>query len=202
MWALSRYLAKSGYRMVNYGYPSTRASIEQLSREHVSAAIAMCSVYSPQRLHFVTHSLGGILLRTYLQNSTLPEGSRVVMLSPPNQGSELADQLKGKRFYRWLTGPAGQQLGTGANDIPKSLGAVDAEIGIITGRKTLEPWFSRLLPGEDDGKVSVEAAKLREMKDFLVVDSSHPFIMNNRNVFEAVVSFLRYGKFGVKDPHR
>lgn len=200
MWVLSQHLAKAGYATVNYGYPSTRFSIERLAQEHIPAAIAECEAHSGGRIHFVTHSLGGILVRYYLQDSSLPEGSRVVMLSPPNQGSEVADQLKDTKLYQWLTGPPGQQLGTGTDDVPRRLKAVDVEIGIITGQKSLEPWFSRLLPGKDDGKVSVESAKLEEMKEFLVVDSTHAFIMNEDIVLEAVVNFLRAGEFSVPEP--
>ncbi len=120
------------------------------------------------------------------------------MLSPPNKGSELADTLKDFFLYKWSTGPAGQQLGTTANDLPNRLQAIDAEVGIITGDATIEPWFSMLIEGEDDGKVSIESAKLKEATAFLVVSASHPFIMNSREVLEQAEHFFLNGKFAEK----
>jgi triacylglycerol lipase len=196
---LGGQLEDAGFRVVNYGYPSTSYPIEQLATEHIPLAMQECGADDTQRYHFVTHSLGGILVRYYLQENTLPQGSRVVMISPPNSGSELADSFKDKAYYQWLTGPPGQQLGTSEDDLPKTLKPVDAEIGVITGVTTLEPWFSRLLPGDDDGKVTVESAQLDEMKDFLVVDSGHTFIMNSSEVIAAVENFLRQGSFAVEE---
>ena len=117
------------------------------------------------------------------------------MLAPPNQGSELTDHFKDDAWYRWWMGPAGQQLGTDSASLPRSLGPVEVEVGIIAGRDSFEPWFSRLIPGEDDGKVAVERTKLPEMTDFLVVDSNHPFIMSNPTVMEQVRHFLASGRF-------
>ena len=188
-------LSAKGYHVINYGYPSTSAPIEELARQHLPQAIKLCPGATPQPINFVTHSLGGILVRYYLQEHQLPEGSRMVMLSPPNKGTELADRFKDLALYRWITGPPGQQLGTSENSLPNKLKPVDMDIGIITGRRTYEPWFSNLLPGEDDGKVSVESAKLDEMADFLVVDSGHTFIMNDPEVIRQIDAFLRTGCF-------
>jgi hypothetical protein len=146
-------------------------------------------------IHFVTHSLGGILVRYYLQDHHLPPDSRVVMLSPPNQGSEIADLLKDFFLYRWIMGPAGQQLGTAEDAMPSRLSPVSVPVGIITGDSTLEPWFSSHLPGPDDGKVSVERARLPEMADFMVVHRSHGFIMNDPQVIAQTIHFLRHGRF-------
>ncbi|NIR32590.1 MAG: alpha/beta fold hydrolase [Gammaproteobacteria bacterium] len=194
MGALEDELEEAGYRVVNQGYPSTSMPIQEIAAQHVPEALSRCGEGSV-RVHFVTHSLGGIVVRYYLQDHSLPPESRVVMLSPPNQGSELADRFKDSLWYQWLTGPPGQQLGTGPDSVPRRLGPVDAQVGVITGRDTWEPWFSRLIPGEDDGKVSVERAKLEEMADFLVVDSSHPFIMYDRAVIAQVRHFLDTGSF-------
>ena len=121
------------------------------------------------------------------------------MLSPPNQGSEIADLLKDFFLYRWILGPAGQQLGTTADAVPNRLAPIDVPVGIITGDSTLEPWFSSQMPGPDDGKVSVERARLPEMADFLVVHQSHGFIMNDPQVISQVAYFLQYGRFSHLD---
>lgn len=198
---LEKALTDTGYHVVNHGYPSTSAPIEELASAHLPQALSQCPAAElPGRtpVHFVTHSLGGILVRYYLQFHSLPPGSRMVMLSPPNKGTELADRFKDMALYRWLTGAPGQQLGTSENSLPNKLKPVAIDIGIITGRKTYEPWFSRLLPGEDDGKVSVESAKLAEMSDFLVVDSGHTFIMNDPDVVHQIDIFLKHGRFDRK----
>ena len=196
MATMAGHLAEEGFAVVNVDYPSTEADIETLSQGIVADTVRKCQSDTPGvPIHFVTHSLGGILVRHYLQDHTLPPGSRVVMLSPPNRGSEIADSLKDFSLYRWIMGPAGQQLGTGSNAIPNRLKAVDVPVGVITGDRSLEPWFSAQIPGPDDGKVSVERARLPEMADFLVVHRSHGFIMSDADVIAQTAHFLRHGKF-------
>lgn len=200
MAKVARYLAEKGYRVINLDYPSTEASIETLSEGIVAETVQHCRLENPSApIHFVTHSLGGILVRQYLQTNRLPPESRVVMLSPPNQGSEIADLMKDSFFYRWIMGPAGQQLGTTTDSVPNRLGPVDVTVGIITGDSTLEPWFSSRVPGPDDGKVSVARARLAEMADFLVVHQSHGFIMNDPQVIFQVAYFLEHGSFNHPD---
>ena len=139
--------------------------------------------------------MGGILVRYYLGLNKMPNLGRVVMLSPPNQGSEVVDKLKDFPLFKWLNGPAGQQLGTDKDSLPNSIGPPDYEVGIITGDRSINPILSLLIPGEDDGKVSVKNAKLKGMKDFLVVHKSHPFIMNDENVLKQVTFFIENGVF-------
>lgn len=200
MVKLEERLRQEGFRTVNYGYPSTRYDIQELARTHIPRAVEHCRKQSVDKIHFVTHSLGGILVRQYLQENVIQNCGRVVMLSPPNKGSEVAERLKNLLFYRAVTGPAGQQLGTGDNSLPNRLKPVDAEIGVITGNRSLDPWFSIGIPGEDDGKVSVERAKLMEMTDFLVVRSCHALIMQHPDVIEQVVFYLINGHFKGPDP--
>jgi hypothetical protein len=195
MQKLEKKLGEQGYLVLNQKYPSTQKEIEELVEEFVALQVESCLDDGAERIHFVTHSLGGILLRAYLQDHQLPEGSRVVMLSPPNKGSEVTDALKEWPVYRWLMGPAGQVLGTETHSLPNQLKKIDIEVGVIVGNKSIEPWFSRLIPGEDDGKVSVESARLDEMKDFLVVEESHPFIMRKKVVIDQVLAFLKNGFF-------
>jgi len=188
-------LDKEGYQTVNYGYPSTEQNIRELADTHVSTAVNSCKKQSPDKIHFVTHSLGGILVRQYLQNHSIPNCGRVVMLSPPNKGSEIAEKLKDTFLYKSITGPAGQQLGTGKNSVPNTLPPIHIEVGIITGNRSFDPWFSFMIEGDDDGKVSVEHARLEEMNDFLVVDSAHAFIMRNPEVIDQIVFYLMNGNF-------
>jgi len=139
--------------------------------------------------------LGGIVLRYYLKENQLHNLGRVVMLSPPNQGSELVDNLRDNILFKIVTGPSGQQLGTASSSVPITLGPVDFELGIIVGNRSLNLILSHLIPGEDDGRVSVERSKVEGMADFLIVPQAHPFIMNSPEVIEQTVYFLEHGRF-------
>ncbi len=169
-------LIQKGYRVVNLDYPSRRHPIEDLALTFIPVAFNRCDPESVEQIHFVTHSLGGILVRYYLAHHELPNIGRVVMLSPPNQGSEVVDKLRNVPGFRLLNGPAGEQLGTDRESLPLQLPGVDFEVGVITGDRTINFINSLLIPGKDDGKVSVERAKLDGMSDFLVTHHTHPFI--------------------------
>jgi len=195
MQKLAGVLEKVGYSVVNFDYESRKSSVDFLADNVVPASVAECKSKGAESLHFVTHSLGGILIRYYLAGNTIRELKRVVMLAPPNNGSEVVDGLRGVPGFEWLNGPAGNQLGTGDDSVPKSLGAVNFELGIIAGTRTFNPILSQFLPNPDDGKVSVASARVDGMCWFLTVDESHPFIMKNETVIEQVVEYLAMGKF-------
>jgi len=192
MALLGSRLADAGYRVVNIGYPSTREPMEQLV-EVLRARLEECCT-DLERLHFVTHSMGGIVVRRYLAEYSPAHEGRVVMLSPPSHGSEVVDAFEESPLLRGLLGPAGSELGTDSASIPNRLGPARFELGIITGDRSINPINSWLIPGPDDGKVSVESARV-EGAAFLVVPATHPFIMNHQDVADEVVSFLRTGHF-------
>lgn len=183
--------------MANIDYPSREFSIEELAVDAVSRGVLRCGVQDAATIHFVTHSLGGILVRFFLTENPLDELGRVVMLSPPNRGSEVTDVLAEFGLYRFIFGPAGQQLGTSSDSLVNMLGPAEYPVGIITGNEAsfFDLWFAGIIPGEDDGKVSVERAKLAGMSDFLVVPYTHPFIMRKEKVALQVISFLKSGRF-------
>jgi len=192
---IANVLAKSGYRVVNIGYPSTKKPPLELVQQYILPELQQLKKHSNSKIHFVTHSLGGILLRLLLQTENLPVGSRIIMLSPPNHGSEIVDKYKHRWWFRFINGPAGQVLGTEQSSLPNSLAAITPSVGIITGNKSYEPWFSRLMHNDDDGKVSVTSARLTEMTDFLVVNLSHTLIMHNLQVIEQIHYFLINERF-------
>ena len=199
-WAMSRIetsLSEAGYHVHNQDYPSTSAPVEELARQEIGEALGWCRDQTAGRVHFVTHSMGGIMVRSYLQGHSVPELGRVVMLAPPNQGSEVVDRMQDWWLFRKLTGPAGQQLGTGPQGIVASLEPVSAEIGVIAGTRTVDPWLSWMIPGEDDGKVSLPSTRLKEMRDYLVVPASHAFIMRKKTVIDQVLTFLQFGYFAM-----
>jgi pimeloyl-ACP methyl ester carboxylesterase len=190
-------LLKAGYTVFNIEYPSREKIIEELAMETIPKGIKMCNSINKKQINFVTHSMGGIVLRYYLSREPIPKLGRVVMLSPPNQGSEAADELMGLAVYKWVNGPAGQQLGTGPDGIAARLGPADFTLGIITGNDpgVFDVWFAGMFPGENDGKVSVERAKVEGMTDFLVLPYGHTFIMDEEEVINQTLYFLKYGNF-------
>ena len=194
MRPLARALQARGYDVVNLGYPSRRKTIEELSR-HLDAEMARCCSGRAGRVHFVTHSLGGIVLRHYLGNGRVGNLGRVVMLGPPNGGSELVDLLNRLPLFRHHAGPARGQLGTGPAGLPARLGAVDFDLGVVAGTRSWNPLFSWLLPGPDDGMVALEKTRVEGMSDFLVVPRTHAFMMRSRDVARQTAAFLRNGAF-------
>lgn len=195
MRPLEKHLQAEGYQVLNLGYPSRAHPVDILASDHVLPAILEHSRGSNAPVHFVTHSMGGIVLRQLAANRSLTIG-RVVMLSPPNQGSEIVDRLRSLKLFQWINGPAGIQLGTEApHSLPRQLGAATFELGIITGTRSFNPLLSRMLPETNDGKVTVSSARLEGMKEFLTLDANHTFIMKNPRAIKETLHFLLHGHF-------
>lgn len=194
MQKMADYLQAQGYPVCNVDYPSTKHPIEVLAREHVWPVIKACGA-AERPINFVTHSMGGILVRELAATQPSLSTGRVVMLSPPNHGSEVVDQLGDWAPFQWLNGPAGSQLGTDQYSKPNQLGAAEFEVAVITGDRSINWILSTMIPGDDDGKVSVESAKLEGMQDFIVMPATHPFIMRKKAVMEQVGHFLQHGFF-------
>jgi hypothetical protein len=190
-WALGR----DGYRVLNLGYPSRQHDIATLAEQALGPVLLERTMERP--LHFVTHSLGGILLRQFLHDHpSAPQPSRIVMLGPPNHGSEVVDRLRAWKTYAKINGPAGLQLGTDAASMPNQLRMPDCvEIGVIAGSISLNPLFSFWLRRPSDGKVSVESTRLDGMSDHIVLRTSHTWMMWRRHVIDQVRAFLHDGRF-------
>ena len=195
MEKLETSLSKEGYSVVNVDYPSRKHSVEELAVLSIEQGLENCAKNNTSKINFVTHSLGGILVRVYFKDKRNLNLGRVVMLGPPNQGSEVVDNLKNVPGFELLNGPAGKQLGTNADDIPKSLGPVNFELGVIAGTQSINLILSTFLPNPDDGKVSVEATKVEGMDDFVALPTTHPFMMKNNAVIKQTVHFLKHGSF-------
>lgn len=195
MTKMERALTAAGYTVKNVHYPSRTAPIQKLADDAIGKAVAECQRDSATKIDFVTHSLGGILVRSYLARHPLPSLGRVVMLAPPNQGSEVVDKLGWMFVFKWFNGPAGNELGTGTNSVPNQLGPANYPVGVIAGDRSINWINSLLIPGCDDGKVSIERTKLAGMSDHIVIHVTHPFIMRNREAIRQTIQFLRTGAF-------
>jgi pimeloyl-ACP methyl ester carboxylesterase len=194
-------LTEEGYQVVNDTYPSREYTIEVLASLAIDAGLEKCGELSePRKVHFVTHSLGGILVRYYFENHELAQLGRVVMLAPPNQGSEASDDLRDVPGFDLLNGPAGSQLGKGDESVPLQLGSPDFEFAVIAGDRSIDPVTSAVLPNPDDGKVSVADTRLDGMSDFALVHVSHAYIMKDKTVIDMVKRFLRTGRLKARAP--
>jgi pimeloyl-ACP methyl ester carboxylesterase len=198
MTLIAHRLESEGYHVINLGYPSREKSIEEL-RDHIHAQLsAMDEFNNASKVHFVTHSMGGLVARHLIHAHRPANLGRVVMLSPPNQGSELADFMldhpRLQSVYKKLYGPAGKQLTTNFNHgIPDS---VDYPLGIIAGTGATNPLTKRILgPNDNDGTVSVERMKIDGMADIIEIPAMHSFMMFKVKIIDQTVHFLKHAKF-------
>jgi pimeloyl-ACP methyl ester carboxylesterase len=192
---LATRLAGQGYSVVNIEYPTLERPIKFLADMVLHPEIQRLQGFSPSKIHFVTHSMGGIVVRYYLQHHPLENLGYVVMLSPPNRGSEIVDHMKSIPLIKKLLSPAARELGTDRESLPLKLGRPGFKLGVIAGEKSHNPLNSLLIDGPDDGTISVESARIEGMDDFLVLPYSHRSILRSDKAIDQVLHFLRHGSF-------
>lgn len=194
MRPIARLLEQHGFRCYTVSYPSTRLPI----KEHAANLHRLISrLDEAEQIHFVCHSMGGLVVRTMLHEHPDPRVKRIVMMGTPNTGAERADTFANFAPYKWIMGPAGQDLVTSDAGIVVQLPpkVEHAEVGIIAGGKGDGRGYLRSLPGDNDGTVTVASTRLAGARDFLLVSALHTFIMNNAQVKQACLNFLKHGYF-------
>ena len=195
MALLERRLARAGYRTANWDYPSRTHEIGAIT-DRLAPKLAAVADGEGGAVHLVTHSMGGLVARALLTRERPLRLGRVVMLAPPNGGSDVADRLHRLWPYRWRFGPAGLQLVTQRDAATAALfGPVDYALGVIAGPRSLYPFGSRWLPGPNDGLVAVARTVVAGMADHLLLPVSHPMMLRHRGAAEQVIAFLRDGRF-------
>ena len=193
MTKLEARLTALGFEVINLDYPSRKRTIEDLATL-VDAELRRLAP-DDRPLHIIGFSMGGLVARGLIRWHRPARLGRVVQLAPPNCGSEVADMLKPRWAFRKFYGPAGQQLGTAADCHVGWLGAVDYELGIIAGTRSIDPVSSLIIDGPDDGKVAVRHTRLDGAADHITLPATHTFFPRNRHVIEQAMRFLLYGSF-------
>ena len=189
---MAQRLTEHGYKVLNIDYPSRALPIEQLAEQTISDALKQCH---DMAVNFVTHSMGGILVRQFLSKHSIKNLNKVVMLGPPNKGTEIVDKLSHLPGFSFVNGAAGMQLGTSELSVPNQLGKANFDVGIIAGTQSINLLLSSLIPDTDDGKVSVESTKIEGMNDHIEMPTTHVFMMRNEAVIAQVICYLEQGKF-------
>ena len=193
MQSLADFIKENGYHVINVDYPTIKIPIEEI-RDNIYQEIKD-PIKESLNMHFVCYSLGCLITRAILEKYRFDNLGRVVMLSPPNKGSQVADFLKDFWIYKKYAGPAGQQLTTNQTQIINTLGDIYYPVGIIAGNKTIDPISSFIIPGDDDGKVSIENTKIENMTDHIVIPASHFFLPQNKTAWKQTIFFLKNGRF-------
>lgn len=202
MSELETKLVPAGYRVANIMYPSRSHPIDVLAKDAIGRGLAQCeSDGSREEIHFITHSLGGILLRYYLTENTISNLGRVVMLGPPNQGSKIVDGLLPVPGFGFIGGPAGVALGTGEGSIIASLGPIEFDLAVIAGDTNINPLEFLFIAGPSDSIVSVESTKVEGMNAHKVLPVTHTFMMRNNEVIDQAIHYLKTGSFIAEPEH-
>ncbi len=186
---------QGGYAVFNVGYPSTQSDVGSHAR---ALGQIIENLEGIEEINFVAHSMGNIVIRHYLADRTRrrdPRLKRFVMLAPPNHGALAALALAENRAFQWITGQSGQQLGAEWAKLEGHLATPEFEFGIIAGGRGNGKGYNPLLPGDDDGTISVAGTRLAGARDFVVLPLLHTFIVNDATVHQYTLRFFQRGHF-------
>jgi hypothetical protein len=192
------------YSVFCMGYPTTRGSVADHARSLDSAVRSLEGI---TEINFVAHSLGNLVVRHWLKDfavtgTSLPAGQtfgRMVMLAPPNFQPQLATKLLRTQFSTFVAGAAAEQMATGWENLESRLTTPSFEFGVLAGGKGDNRGYNPLIPGDDDGVITVESTRLPGARDFRRLPVLHSFFMNDQKVHEMTARFLAHGYFESDD---
>ncbi len=193
---LAKIVAAAGYTVHNLDYPSKTVPLPELGPKWLAAKLAALGVARAERLHFVTHSMGGLIVRGYLAAHRPANLGRVVTIVPPHHGSAVSDRLRRLPLIWRLIGRNLGALGTGPDAYWRTLPQrADFDLGVIAGSSALNPlgWF--FLERPHDGTVAERSTRLAGMTDHILLSSNHTLILFRRRTAEQTLAFLRTGRF-------
>lgn len=191
---IAKKIHQSGYEVRNVDYDSIHQSIDEIKEEVFTKFDQYIADSQSREIHFIGHSLGGLLVRAYLDQTTVKNLGSVVLMGAPNKGSQLVNQYEDKWYFSWL-GPAVFELKVGGSQFLKELKAPYYKVGVIAGSKPYSKFSAGMLEGDHDGLVTVESTKLKGMHDFIVIDVNHSRMKRDPRVIEQVIYFLKHGQF-------
>jgi hypothetical protein len=192
MWLLASRLEDAGYYVRRVEYSSLHQTPEDILTD-ISQQINACCQNHASAVHFVGHSLGGLMVRAYLQHNRVDHLGRVVLLGTPNKGAEAADHFSNS-WLMTIMGPTASALGTSDDSFPSSLEPPSYPVGIIAGLRN-GSFNDPVIPGKDDGVVSVEATKIDTMTDFIIIETGHSMMRYDREVADQTLEFIKNGQF-------
>ena len=191
MAPLEKHLEEAGYQVVSIDYPTLRETPERVMAE-VARQIDACCVGEASTLHFVGHSLGGLVARAYIAEHQPAGLGRVVVIGSPNKGTAVVDHYRDKWWFEIL-GPTAAMLGTGEHSFGATLEPPHYPLGVIAGHKPSNN--DDVLPGADDGLVTIDSTRVEGMTDFLVVPTGHAGLRYDEDVARQTIHFLSNGRF-------
>lgn len=185
------HFERAGYTTVEFDYPSTQVSIPEAAR-YLDKVIQ--SLDGIDEINFVTHSMGGLVVRAYSMDFQDARIKRMVMLGTPNQGAELADIVHQYWFLRTAAGPGARQLGTRGDGLIPKLPLPKCEFAVIAGCRGTPVGWNPLIRGDDDGTVTVESTKLPGAADFVTVCAFHSRLLWEEESISHTVNFIKEGR--------
>lgn len=203
MMLLEKRMKKEGYACINIKYPSTKHAIDDLA-EQINEQLCQNESYTgADKVHFVVHSMGGLITRHILAKHRPHNLGSVIMLGTPNKGSEMADYLDEHKYlaspFHFIFGPSARQLRTNHKHFENEI--IDFPLGIIASDASLNPLGKKIFGAPNDTLVSVDSTKIEGMSDHIIIPCPHALMMYDPRIINQVAFFLKNGQFNHQKPH-
>ena len=198
MEKINQELIHEGYVTENYSYPSFTEELDSVGLDLYQKV----KQDNYDTVSFVTHSMGALVVRSMYQylDSTVhfPVIFRIVMLAPPNKGTEMADMYSNSTI-KFLLGPNVEHMKTDSSSYANKLPIPTCEVGIIAGVRGKKPWFNPFLKEDNDGNVSLSLTTLGNEKDRIIVNAPHGLMTQQKKVIKLIIAFMKTGAFIKKE---